>query len=77
MSTNYFSQIPLWHRTFKRVINLYKITEGFMNEEKYAIISDARRAVNSGTGNKPKDPADMIKEKRPGFIKFPGAVAMI
>jgi len=46
-----FTQMSVWKRAFNLVIKYYELTKSFPDEEKFGMISDIRRALNSVTHN--------------------------
>lgn len=46
-----FTQMSVWQLAFRRLVRVYKITQGFPPEEKFGMVSDMRRAANSMTHN--------------------------
>jgi four helix bundle protein len=51
MSYKEFTEMPVWQKAFEMLIGVYKIIWVFPKEEKYGIVSNARRAANSVTNN--------------------------
>ena len=51
MSYEDFTNMPVWQKSFKLLIRIYKITKSFPAEEKFGMISDIRRAANSVVHN--------------------------
>lgn len=46
-----FTQMSVWQKAYKPAMNIYGITKAYPNEEKYGLVSDMRRAVNSISNN--------------------------
>ena len=46
-----FTQMSVWNKSFGLVIKYYALTKTFPNEEKYGMVADIRRALNSVTHN--------------------------
>lgn len=46
-----FTQMSVWKKSFELVVKYYGITKAFPKEEKFGMISDIRRALNSVTHN--------------------------
>ena len=46
-----FTQMSVWQKAFKLLIQIYKITQKFPKEEKFGMVSDMRRAANSVVHN--------------------------
>lgn len=46
-----FTEMTVWQKAYKLVLKVYEITSGYPGNEKYGLISDMRRAVNSITNN--------------------------
>jgi four helix bundle protein len=42
-----FTEMPVWQKGFKLLIEIYKGSKGFPDNEKFGLISDTSRAVNS------------------------------
>jgi four helix bundle protein len=51
MKYNDFREFPVWKKAYELVLNIYKMTANFPVDERFGIISDMRRAVNSITSN--------------------------
>ncbi len=51
MSYKDFTQMSVWQKGFKAVVEIYKITKQFPSDERFGMISDMRRAANSVTHN--------------------------
>lgn len=46
-----FTQMTVWQKAFALLLQIYKITKSFPNEEKFGLVSDMRRAANSVVHN--------------------------
>jgi four helix bundle protein len=46
-----FTEMPVWQLAFRLLVKIYKVTKDFPQEEKFGMVSDMRRAVNSMTHN--------------------------
>lgn len=46
-----FTQMSVWQKAFKLMIQVYKVTRIFPKEEKFGMVSDMRRAANSAVHN--------------------------
>ena len=42
-----FTQMPVWQKAFKLLLEVYRISSKFPEEEKFGMTSDMRRAANS------------------------------
>lgn len=47
MAFDDFTKMHVWQLTFKLVVKVYRVTKDFPAEEKFGLVSDMRRAVNS------------------------------
>ncbi|MEW6668169.1 MAG: four helix bundle protein [Thermodesulfobacteriota bacterium] len=47
MSFEDFTQMPVWKLSFDLLLKIYKVTRDFSQEERFGLISDARRSANS------------------------------
>lgn len=72
MSFHDFTQLPVWKKAFSLLLEVYRITKGFPNDERFILISDMRRAANSVVHNvaegfgrfEPKDKSRFYKISR-------------
>ncbi len=46
-----FTQLRLWKETHELVLEIYKVTASFPNDEKYGIVSQIRWAITSVAAN--------------------------
>ena len=46
-----FTEMPVWQKAFKLLLEVYRITKDFPAEEKFGMTSDIRRAANSVVHN--------------------------
>ena len=46
-----FTEMSVWQKANRLLLQVYTITKDFPNEEKFGIVSDMRRAANSVTNN--------------------------
>ena len=46
-----FTQMSVWQKSFKLMIQAYKVTQIFPKEEKFGMVSGMRRAANSAVHN--------------------------
>ena len=46
-----FTAMPVWQKSFELEIEYYHLTKAFPGEEKFGMVSDIRRALNSVTHN--------------------------
>ena len=46
-----FTEMAIWQKGFKLLLKVYDVTKAYLKEEKYGLVSDMRRAVNSFTNN--------------------------
>lgn len=51
MKYNDFRDFPVWQKAYELVLHIYKLTASFPIDERFGLISDMRRAVNSITSN--------------------------
>ena len=51
MSYKDFTQMPVWQKALKLLLEVYRVTENFPSSEKFGMISDMRRAANTITHN--------------------------
>jgi len=51
MRYNDFTEFPVWKKAFELVILIYKATKDYPVDERFILVSDMRRAVNSITHN--------------------------
>lgn len=71
-----FTQMSVWKKAFALVIKYYELAKSFPEEEKYGMISDVRKALNSVTHNIAEGLADLKTGIKPGFIKYHAEVLM-
>lgn len=46
-----FTEMPVWQKAFKLLLEVYRISHDFPNEEKFGMTSDFRRSANSVVHN--------------------------
>lgn len=71
-----FTQMSVWKKSFELVVKYYEITKAFPKEEKFGMISDIRRALNSVTHNIAEGFGRFENRIKQGFIRFQEGVHM-
>jgi four helix bundle protein len=71
-----FTQMSVWHKSFELVVKHYSKTKSYPPEEKFGMVSDIRRALNSVTHNIAEGFEDLKIEIKHDFTKNQEVVLM-
>jgi four helix bundle protein len=65
-----FTSLPVWQKAFGLLLQIYRLTKKFPDEEKFGMVSDMRRAANSAVHNTAEGFGRYEKKDKSRFYKI-------